>query len=103
MSYCREAKVYGVICFGMGLTLREGSRGYFYDQLDRLFPRLKERYARTYGMPYQLISPRNVEPMACFHSFCEENGILHDNEKIFSYLNTFEEKNSPVQLSLFDS
>ena len=103
LSYCREAKVYGVICFGMGLTLCEGSRGYFYAQLDRLFPRLKERYVRTYGMRYQLTSPRNVEPMASFHSFCEENGILHDNEKIFSYLNTFEEKNSPVQLSLFDS
>lgn len=103
LSYCREAKVYGVICFGMGLTLREGSREYFYDQLDRLFPGMKERYARTYGMRYQLTSPQNVELMACFRSFCEENGILHDNEKIFSYLNTFEKKNSPVQLSLFDS
>lgn len=37
---CRkiEAKVYGVLCFGMGLTLREGRREYFYQQLDHLFP-----------------------------------------------------------------
>lgn len=38
LELCMEAKVYGVICFGMGLTLREGNRGYFYEQLDRLFP-----------------------------------------------------------------
>ena len=36
LEYCIEAKVYGVICFGMGLTLREGNREYFYNQLDRL-------------------------------------------------------------------
>ena len=35
LEYCIEAKVYGVICFGMGLTLREGNREYFYNQLDR--------------------------------------------------------------------
>ena len=26
LEYCIEAKVYGIICFGMGLTLREGNR-----------------------------------------------------------------------------
>ena len=43
LEYCIEAKVYGVICFGMGLTLREGNREYFYSQLDRLFPHMKEK------------------------------------------------------------
>lgn len=33
LNYCMEAKVYGIICFGMGMTLREGSREYFYKQL----------------------------------------------------------------------
>ena len=54
LEYCIEAKVYGVICFGMGLTLREGNREYFYSQLDRLFPHMKEKYICTYGMQYQL-------------------------------------------------
>ncbi|MDE7043884.1 MAG: radical SAM protein, partial [Acetatifactor sp.] len=44
LDMCIEAKVYGIICFGMGLTLRDGNREYFYKQLDRLFPRLKEKY-----------------------------------------------------------
>lgn len=30
LEYCIEAKVYGVICFGMGLTLREGNREYLH-------------------------------------------------------------------------
>ena len=102
LEYCIEAKVSGVICFGMGLTLREGNREYFYNQLDRLFPHMKERYLRTYGTQYQINSPRNNELMKIFHQICEANGILHDNSKIFEYLCSFEEKNSPVQLNLFD-
>lgn len=102
LEYCIEANVYGVICFGMGLTLREGSREYFYNQLDRLFPYMKEKYIRTYGMQYQLNSPKNNELMKVFHRICENNGIIHDNSKIFEYLCSFEEKNSPIQLNLFD-
>jgi len=44
--------VFGIICFGMGVTLREGNREYFYSQLDKKFPKLKERYIREYGNNY---------------------------------------------------
>lgn len=98
---CAEMGVRGVICFGMGLTLRDGNREYFYRQLDRLFPGMKEKYIKTYGVQYEINSPRNKELMALFHKFCEEHGMLHDNGQIFEYLHTFEEKNSGVQLSLF--
>lgn len=101
LNYCIETGVCGVICFGMGLTLREGNREYFYRQLDRLFPGMKERYIRTYGMQYQLGSLRNAELMRLFHQTCESSGMMHDNTQIFEYLNTFEEKNRPVQMSLF--
>lgn len=102
LNYCIEAKVYGVVCFGMGLTLREGNREFFFDQLDRLFPRMKEKYIQTYGMQYQISSPKSNELMKLFHQVCEDNGIVHDNEKIFEYINMFEEKHSSIQLSLFD-
>ena len=46
LNYCKEAKVFGIICFGIGLTLREGNREYYYLQLDEKFPKLKERYIR---------------------------------------------------------
>ena len=102
LNYCIEAKVYGMICFEMGLTLREGNREYFYKQLDRLFPGMKEKYIQTYGMQYQISSPKNHALMKLFHQVCEANGIVHDNRQIFEYLNTFEEKSKPIQLSLFD-
>ena len=101
LESCAEAAVKGVICFGMGLTLREGNREYFYAQLDRLFPGLKERYIREYGAQYVVSSPQNGELMRLFHSFCAEKGMMHENDEIFCYLAAFEEKGSPEQLSLF--
>lgn len=97
-----EAKVYGVICFGMGLTLREGNREYFYKQLDRLFPGLKEKYILTYGNQYMLESPKNRYLMKLFYEKCSKNRIVHNNERIFEYLSTFEEKDFSTQLSLWD-
>lgn len=101
LSYCIEAKVQGIICFGMGLTLREGNREYFYKQLDCLFPGLKEEYIRRYKESYAIVSPNHEILMKYFHEICEKHGILHDNEKIFEYLNTLEEKKAFCQLSLF--
>lgn len=102
LEMCAEAGVYGVLCFGMGLTLREGNREYFYKQLDRLFPGLKEKYIRTYGNQYEIASPDNRRLMRLFHQKCEESGIVHDNEEIFQYLHTFEEKDAGRQMSLWE-
>lgn len=102
LDYCIEAKVYGIICFGMGVTLRKGNREYFYQQLDRLFPGMKEKYIKTYGVKYQLNSPNNNELMQLFHQTCQANGIVHDNNQIFDYLKKYENKHENIQLSLFD-
>lgn len=102
LDMCIEAKVYGVICFGMGLTLREGNREYFYKQLDRLFPELKEKYIRTYGNQYMIESPDSRRLMDLFYQKCKQNGIVHNNEQIFQYLHTFEEKETARQLSFWD-
>ena len=101
LGMCVEAGVRGVLCFGMGLTLREGNREYFYKQLDIHFPRLKERYIRAYGNNYVVDSPRSTELMRLYHRICEENGILHNNDQIFEYLRKFEEKNAAEQLCLW--
>lgn len=102
LSMCVEAQVRGVICFGMGLTLREGNREYFYRQLDRHFPGAKERYIREFGTRYEVPSPRSDELMRLFHRVCENNGIMHDNDEIFAYLRRFEEKPRFEQLSLWE-
>ncbi len=66
LDYCIEAKVYGIISFGMGVTLREGDREYFYAALDKNFPGIKEKYHRRYGYSYELASDRNEELMKIF-------------------------------------
>lgn len=101
LDMCVEAKAYGVICFGMGLTLREGNREYFYEQLDRLFPGLKQKYIRTYGNQYAVESPNSDRLMRVFRQKCGEGGMVHDNGQIFQYLRTFEEKAVVWQLSLW--
>lgn len=102
LNLCREAGVYGVICFNMGLTLREGNREYFYSQLDRLFPGLKEKYIREFGNQYMVNSPDNARLMEYFHQECSRSGIVHDNERIFQYLSAFENKQAGEQLTLWD-
>lgn len=102
LELCAQAGVYGVINFGMGLTLREGNREYFYKQLDQLFPGLKEKYSKTYGYRYEIASPKSRHLMRVFHQKCGEYGMVHDNEKIFRYLHTFEEKEERRQMSLWD-
>ena len=102
LNYCKEAKVKGILCFGMVLTLREGNREYFYSKLDKYFPYLKDRYIREFGNSYVINSKNNYRLMKIFRDFCENEKIMHDYNKIFSYLNTFEEKEISKQLSIFD-
>ena len=101
LDYCKQAKVYGIICFGMGLTLREGNREYFYAMLDRHFPKLKEKYHSKYGYAYEIPSEHSKELMKYFYTECKNNGIETNNNKIFEYLHTFPENKGYEQLTLF--
>lgn len=102
IDMCIEAKVKGIICFGMGLTLREGNREYFYENLDRLFPGIKEKYIRSYGNQYEIASPNHYSLMRLFHEKCGKHGIMHNNDEIFRYLSEFEDKQAVEQMSLWD-
>ena len=99
LDYCIQAKVYGIIQFGMGVTLREGDREYFYRALDRHFPGMRERYHHKYGYAYEVRSDRHKELMQLFHAKCEAHGIVHDTEECFRFLHEFPEKYQ--QMSLF--
>ncbi len=86
LQYCIEAHVTGIVCFGIGLTLREGSREYFYRALDRHFPALRRRYEQTFGEAYEIVSPNHKRLMRIFHETCSAHGILHSPEDCFRYL-----------------
>ena len=102
LDCCSEAGVHGIICFGMGLTLREGNREYFYAQLDKHFPGMKEKYRKIYGNQYNVLSQNNGELMRLFHQNCQRSKILHNNDEIFTFLRTFEQKQTEPQLCLWN-
>jgi DNA repair photolyase len=101
LQYCVEAKVYGIICFGMGMTLRAGNREYFYRKLDQYFPGLKKMYQRKYGDSYEVISDNSDKLTHILYDICTEHGIVCDNNHIFRYLHQFEDKRCAEQISLF--
>ncbi|MBQ6807268.1 MAG: radical SAM protein [Lachnospiraceae bacterium] len=101
LEYCIRAKVYGIICFDMGVTLRQGDREYFYKALDKHFPGLHEKYHRKYGYAYGIPSDNNKELMRLFHQRCRENQIEGNMNKVFEYLHAFPENKGYEQLSLF--
>ena len=103
LNACIEARVRGVVCFGMGMTLREGNREYYFRKLDEHFPGLKARYVREFHNWYAFSRPGAEPLMALFHEICEEHGIMHDNDEIFAWLHDPEIRAEGEQLSLLDS
>ena len=92
LNACAQVKVKGIICFDMGLTLREGDREYYYAALDRHFPGLKEKYISTYGGAYEIPSLQSTRLMNLFTTFCRDHGILYKPNECFDYLHQFPEK-----------
>lgn len=101
LDYCIRAEVYGIICFGMGVTLRDGNREYFYQNLDKYFPGLRERYHNKYGYSYEINSDNQRELLHLFHEKCKNYDIISDIDEIFSYLHEYPEDKGYQQLSLF--
>ncbi|MDO5564582.1 MAG: radical SAM protein [Eubacteriales bacterium] len=119
LNYAIKAKVKGIINFGIGLTLRDGNREYFYKKLKEIedninynkknnilynkkydvFLGLKDYYIKEYGTSYEISSEKNREIMDYFHKTCEKNNIMHNNDEIFKYLQKYESKT--YQMSLF--
>ena len=99
IEYCLDADVKGIICFNIGMTLREGSREYYYQALDKHFPGLSLQYEMRYGNAYEVVSDNSDRLMRKFHDICERYGIMHSPEECFAYTSQLDEKYE--QLSLF--
>lgn len=102
LEYCIEADVKGIVCFGMGMTLRSGSREYFYRKLDESFPGLKNKYKETFGHSYELESPNGKLLFQRLQDTCRAHSILYKPDEVFRYINEFPQDKNYEQLSLFD-
>lgn len=99
LDYCFDAGVSGIVCFGMGMTLRDGNREYFYSALDRHFPGMRLRYAREYGLAHEIASENNARLMEIFHSECSKHKIIHFVAENFDFMREFS-KFSGIQIQM---
>ena len=84
------------------MTLRDGSREFFYSKLNEHFPGMKKRYSDKFGYSYECLSDNNKRLMRIFHSECEHHGVMHSNDEIFAYMQKFETKEKEIeQLTMF--
>ncbi|SHO48614.1 SPL family radical SAM protein [Anaerocolumna xylanovorans] len=102
LDYCIKAKVYGILFFHIGVTLRDGDRQYFYQKLEEHFPGMKEKYRKTYGNDYEIFSPNNKNLADLVRRECRKQRIVCGTKQLFDYMHLYEDKQAGVQLSLFD-
>ena len=98
LDWCIDANVKGVLNMGMGLSLREGNREYFYEMLDERFPGVKEKYIDEFGDSYFIHSKDNRRLRTIIRKRCAENGMMHNQDEIFSYMHEFPEKSVQTKL-----
>lgn len=101
LDACIKTDVKGIICFGMGMTLRDGNREYYYQKLDEHFPGLKEVYRKRYGNSYAISCPDHRQLMELFYRKTDEHGIMNKPDEIFKYLHEFPKKSKSIQTTLF--
>ncbi len=89
LDYCFDAGVKGILCFGIGTTMRDGDREYFFAALDRHFPGMTQRYIWRYGGAYECESDNSARLMRIFQSECAAHGVLYRPGDVFAYLNEF--------------
>ncbi len=84
LTLVRRAQEAGVpyIYPAFGLTMRDRQRAYFYQQLDRAFPGLKQKYIARYGTHYQCASPHARPLWEAFTRACDAAGIFYRMQDI---------------------
>lgn len=97
------AKLYGAkfIHTYMGMTLRENQRDYYFEQLDKSFKGLKEKYIKLYGNNYICTIPDSKRKYKIFTSECEKNGILYEMDDIIKAYKKENNDDKFEQVTLF--
>lgn len=103
LEACLTVGVKGIMCFGVGVTLRDGSRDYFYCQLDKHFPGIKEHYRKEFGNAYEIWSPYHKELFSMIEETCRRYNLLYKPQDCFAWLSRFEDKKKSTQFELFGS
>ena len=104
LEIVRRAKAAGVSCvyageaYGFGVTLRQNQRDYFYQQLDCLFPGMKQKYREVFGTRYFCMA-NNAEPL--WRAFCIECRKLGLHWRMKDIVEAIKRGYTYEQMSLF--
>lgn len=95
-----ESNAKFVFSYGLGVTLRQNQRQYYFDQLNKLFPgnNLPQRYINTYKESYINPASNNKKLWRVFREECEKYNLLYKMEDIIKDYKTNYEK---TQISWF--
>ena len=102
ISIVHKAKESGArfIYGDMGMTLRAGNREYYYENLDKRFPGIKEKYIKKYNERYHCSSPNAKRLWNIFASECKRLELRYEmRDIVIDYKRGYTVK----QLELFDS
>lgn len=58
-----------------GMSLRDRQRDYYYRQLDRLFPGLRQKYQRAFGEQYGCAARNSKKLAELFYDRCAQRGL----------------------------
>lgn len=83
----------------MGMTLRENQRDYYFENLDKYFSGLKQKYMRCYGARYNCKAINYKKLYKVFTEECKKYGILYKMSDIIKAYK--KEKSDTEQLTLF--
>lgn len=73
-----------------GVTLRENQRDYFFKELDKSFPGLKQKYIETFGNDY-FCYPLNKNLSRVFKEECDKYGLIY---KMKDIIKAYKKENS---------
>jgi len=84
VGIARRAKEAGArfVYPAFGMTMRAGSREYYYEKLDEHFPGLKEKYVKKYGERYNCAVPRVKSLWNAFAGECQRLGLRYEMRDI---------------------
>lgn len=89
-----------VFTYGLGVTLRQNQREYYFEQLRKIFPdeNLDKKYEKIYGESYEN-GARNYEHLCnVFKEECEKYNLLY---KMKDIINDYKNKYEKTQISWF--
>jgi len=80
----RKAKENGArfVYPAFGMTLRSGNREHYYENLDRNFPGIKEKYLQKYGERYNCASPKAKKLWGLFAAECQKLELRYEMRDI---------------------